>query len=146
MRIETVRLHFTTDEGASLADITADVNAFVRNSGFQHGLCILTLPTAGCCLTLTPDLDEGVDDLLRIVRTHLSARAAPGGPGSPGGTSDRDGLEADEGGYVSAGVLADCLSLSIRDGGLNLGSWDAVVLLDAMGPIRRPVDVTLVGA
>ncbi len=144
MRIETVRLHFTTDEGASLADITADVNAFVRNSGFRHGLCILTLPGGGCCLTLTPDLDDGVDDLLRIVRSYLSAPAPHGE--AEGAVPARDRVDVDEGGYISAGVLADCLSMSVRDGQLSLGSWDAIVLLDALGPVQRPVDVTLIGA
>ncbi len=143
MRIETVQLHFLTDEGASLSDITSEVNAFVRDSGLRTGLCILTLPSEGCCLTLTPDLDEGVDDLLRIVRSHLSEPSdADLDADDPG---QRDRLDLDINGYGAAGIMADTLSLSIRDAGLNLGSWDAVVLLDARGPVSRPVDVTLIG-
>ena len=149
MRIETARLHFNTDDGASLSDVTGDVNAFVRDSAFRVGLCILTVAGDGCCLTLAPDLDEDVDDLLRIIRTHLAAPpAAPGAPeeraGSPAGSRDR--LDVDDSGYPAAGVVAESITLSIRDGNMNLGSWDAVVLLDARGPRACAVDITLMGA
>lgn len=143
MRIETVRLHFNTEDGASLSDVTADVNAFVRDAALRTGLCILTVPGDGCCLTLSPELDEDVDDLLRIVRTHL-APPAPEPPTDPAGSRDR--LDVDDSGYPAAGIVADTLNLSIRDGGINLGTWESVVLLDARGPRACPLDVTLMGA
>jgi thiamine phosphate synthase YjbQ (UPF0047 family) len=141
MRIETVRLQFATDDGASLADVTAEVNAFVRDSAFQTGLCILTVPGDGCCLTLAPDLDEDMDDLLRIVQRHLTTRAPEAGPPD----ESRDRLDVDDSGYPAGGVVADSITLTIRDGGMNLGSWDGVILLDARGPRVCPVDVTLMG-
>lgn len=140
MRIETTRLHFNTDDGASLSDVTEDVNAFVRDSAFRIGLCILTVSAPGCCITLSPDLDEDEDDLLRIIRTHLVA-AASAAPDE--GSKDR--LDVDDSGYPAAGVVANSLTLSIRDGGMNLGTWDAVMLLDARGPRACAVDVTLMG-
>lgn len=142
MRIETARLHFSTDDGASLADVTAEVNAFVRNAAFETGLCVLTVPGDGCCLTLSPELDEDVDDLLRIVCTHLAAPSPE--PGAEA-ASARDRLDVDDSGYPAAGIVADTLALSIRDGGMNLGSWESVVLLDARGPRVCPLDVTLMG-
>ena len=145
MRIETARIDFNTDDGASLSDITTEVNAFVRDTAFQAGLCVLTVSGEGCCLTLSTDIDDDVDDLLRIVRTHLAAPpAAVGAPEEASGSKDR--LDVDDSGYPTAGVLADSMTLSIRDGGMNLGSWDAVVLLDAQGPRACSVDVTLMGA
>jgi len=144
MKIETIRLHFNTDDGASLSDVTAEVNAFVRNSALRSGLCILTVPGDGCCLTLSPDLDEDVDDLLRIVRTHLAV-APPPPRETPSTPASHDRLDVDDSGYPAAGVVAETLTLSIRDGGMNLGGWESVVLLDARGPRVCPVDVTLMG-
>lgn len=144
MKIETVRLHFNTDDGASLSDVTAEVNAFVRDSAFRAGLCILTVSGDGCCLTLSPDLDEDMDDLLRIIRTHLAAPHTPS-PVPDEGAGSRDRLDVDDSGYPAAGVVAESITVSIRDGGMNLGSWDGVVLLDARGPRACAVDVTLMG-
>ena len=153
MKIETARLHFSTDDGASIADVTAEVNAFVRDSAFRTGLCVLTVPGDGCCLTLSADLDEDVDDLLRIVRTHLAVPpdepsppvGVSGSGGSPGSQASQDRLDVDDSGYPTAGIVADTLSLSIREGSMNLGSWESVVLLDGRGPRMCPLDVTLMG-
>jgi thiamine phosphate synthase YjbQ (UPF0047 family) len=42
--------------------------------------------------------------------------------------------------------MAYCLSLAIRQGSLHLGNWEAVVLIDAAGPRRHPVDIILMGS
>jgi thiamine phosphate synthase YjbQ (UPF0047 family) len=142
MRIETARLHFRTDDGASLTDVTADVNAFVRDSAIQAGLCVLTVSGEGCCLTLSPDLDEDVDDLLRTVRTHLvAARPTEGAPDEV----SNDRLDIDDSGYPAAAVVADSITLSLRDGGMDIGSWESVILLDGRGPRSCALDITLMG-
>lgn len=145
MIVATARLEIATDEGASLSDVTDDVNAFLRSSGIAKGLCVLSTASEGACLTLSAELDEDVDNLLRVVRTHLSA------PSPDRGTVDEslgsiDRLDVDDSGYPSGGVVADSITVSVRDGGMNLGSWDAVVLLDSRGPRACAVDVTLMGA
>ena len=37
MIVVTTRLEITTDEGVSLADITSEVNAFIKSSGVASG-------------------------------------------------------------------------------------------------------------
>jgi thiamine phosphate synthase YjbQ (UPF0047 family) len=146
MIVATTRLEIPTDEGASLSDVTADVNAFVKSTGIAHGLCVLSTPEDGVCLTLSAELDEDVDDLLRLAWSHLPA-GPTGASASEGSAADRpDGIEAEGNGYVPAGVLADCVSLPVREGALGLGTWEAIVLLDARGPATRPIDVTVMGS
>jgi thiamine phosphate synthase YjbQ (UPF0047 family) len=143
VRIETIRLYVPTDDGASLADVTADVNQFVQHTAIRQGLCILTLSGDHCCLTLSPELDEDVDDLFRIVRAHLSAPREEAPVAEP---ASRDRLDVDDSGYPASGVLADSITVSVREGAMNLGTWEAVVVLDGDGPRTIPLDVTLVGA
>jgi thiamine phosphate synthase YjbQ (UPF0047 family) len=138
MRVETTRLQFLSADGVSLNDVTFDLNGFVHRSRVQNGICILTLAAEGVCLTLSPDLDADVDDLLRLARTHLSEAADRREAG-------RDRVDVDDSGYLPAGVLADALTLPVRDGGLGLGNWEAVVLLDGRGPASRAIDVTVIG-
>ncbi len=146
MIVATTRLEIATDEGASLSDVTGDVNAFVGASGISSGLCVLSAPSDGSCLTLSAELDEDVDDLLRLARRYLS-EPAPDESFEEAVTPERpDRIELEGGGYVPAGVLADCLSLPVRDGTVGLGTWEAIILLDARGPARRPIDVTVMGA
>lgn len=148
MIVATVRLEIATDEGASLSDVTGDVNAFVKASGIANGLCVLSVPTEASCLTLSADLDEDVDDLLRLAWTHLALPlVGPSEAGEePAAAEVSDRVDGEGAGYMPAGVLADCVSLPVRDGALGLGTWEAVVLLDARGPASRAIDVTVMGA
>jgi thiamine phosphate synthase YjbQ (UPF0047 family) len=145
MIVATTRLEIPTDEGASLSDVTTEVNSFVRDSALRTGLCVLTVAGDGCCLTLVPDLDDDMDDLLRRIHTHLAA-PQPASPVSDEDAGSRDRLDVDDSDQAAAGVVADSITVSIRDGEMNLGSWDGVVLLDARGPRACAVDVTLIGS
>ena len=60
MIVATSRLDIATHEGASLSDVTLEVNAFVRSSGVVSGLCILSTASGDSCLTLTASLDDDV--------------------------------------------------------------------------------------
>ncbi len=145
MIVATTRLEIATDEGASLSDVTGEVNAYLRASGISSGLCVLSAPSQGSCLTLSAALDEDVDDLLRLARSYL-AEPEYHDVEEPGESERRDRMEAEASGYSPAGVLADCLSLPVREGAVGLGTWEAIVLLDARGPARRPIDVTVMGS
>jgi thiamine phosphate synthase YjbQ (UPF0047 family) len=140
-------LEIATQGGASLSDVTLEVNAFVQTSGVRSGLCILSAACDDSCLTLSADLDEDVDDLLRLARTHLAQAAFPTSELAEEPThADRsDRMDFEGGGYTPAGVLADSVSLPVRDGAISLGTWEAIVLLDAKGPAVRAIDVTIMG-
>jgi thiamine phosphate synthase YjbQ (UPF0047 family) len=142
MRIDTTRVEISTDEGVSIADITAEVNDFVRSSGIVTGLCVMTVDRHECFLSLAPDLDEAFDDLLRLVREAGDAdlRRSAGDPAA----SDRADFDT-TGNHAPPGFLAESLSFSVRDGAPDLGSWDAIVLVDAGGPARRAVEITVMG-
>jgi len=43
------------------------------------------------------------------------------------------------------GFLAESLSFAVRDGEPELGSWEAILLVDSGGPARRAIDVTVMG-
>jgi len=144
MIVATARLEIATDDGASLSDVTGEVNAYLRATGISSGLCVLSAPSEGSCLTLSAALDEDVDDLLRLARSFLVE--ATRDDDDPLVLERRDRMEADAAGYTPAGVLADCLSLPVRDGVVGLGTWEAIVLLDARGPAHRAIDVTVMGS
>ncbi|HET6347996.1 MAG TPA: YjbQ family protein [Candidatus Krumholzibacteria bacterium] len=143
MRIETTRLEIATDEGVTITDLTGDVYAFVRATGILDGLCVMLVGRQECFLSLAPDLDEAFDDLMRLIRQSGPAGAASL-RGEPTAPSDR--ADTDLSGLAPPGVLAESLSFAVRDGAPDLGSWEAIVLVDAGGPARRAVELTAVGS
>ena len=141
MQIETTRLEIATDEGTSVADVTSEVNEFIRTTGVVEGLCVMMVGRQECFLSLAPDLDEAFDDLMRLVReaSDPATRRMP----DPA-VSDR--ADTEMAGNAPPGFLAESLSFAIRDGGPDLGSWEAIVLVDAEGPARRAIEITVMGS
>jgi thiamine phosphate synthase YjbQ (UPF0047 family) len=143
MRIETTRLVITTDEGVSIADLTGEVEAFVRTTGVRDGLCVMTVGRHECFLSLAPELEDAMDDLIRLVRDadamHAAAmRREP--------AVDADRADIDTSGPAPPGFLAESLSFAVREGSPELGSWESILLVDGAGPARRAVEVTVMGS
>jgi len=141
MRIETTRFEIATEDGVSIVDLTGDVAAFVRGTGVRDGLCVMMVGRDECFLSLAPDLDEAFDDLMRLVREA----AAPSLLSSHGLDPASDRADIDTTGHVPPGMLAETLSFAVRDGVPEMGSWEAILLVDGEGPSRRAVDVTVMG-
>ncbi|HKW13202.1 MAG TPA: YjbQ family protein [Candidatus Krumholzibacteria bacterium] len=143
MRIETTRLEISTDEGVSIADLTDDVNAFIRSTGVRDGLCVMMVGRHECFLSLAPELDDAFDDLMRLVREAdaLQAEALRREP-----ATDADRADVDTSGPAPPGFLAETLSFAVREGAPELGSWESILLVDGGGPARRAIEVTVMGS
>jgi thiamine phosphate synthase YjbQ (UPF0047 family) len=143
MRIETTRLVIDTEEGVSIADLTGDVDAFIRTTGVRDGLCVMMVGRHDCFLSLAPELEDAMDDLMRLVREAdaLHAAALLREP-----ATDADRADVDTSGPAPPGFLAESLSFAVRDGEPELGSWESILLVDGAGPARRAVEVTVMGA
>jgi thiamine phosphate synthase YjbQ (UPF0047 family) len=142
MRIETTRLEITTDEGVSIADLTEDVNAFIRSTGVRDGLCVMMVGRHECFLSLAPELEDAFDDLIRLVR-EADAMQAAAQKREP--ATDADRADVDTSGPAPPGFLAESLSFAVREGEPELGSWESILLVDGGGPARRAVEVTVMG-
>lgn len=142
MRIETTRLEIATDEGVSIADLTGEVSTFIRSTGVRDGLCVMMVARNECFLSLAPELDDAFDDLMRLVREA----SAPGRSVTREELGRSDHADIDLSKPAPPGVLAESLSFAVREGEPELGSWEAILLVDGGGPARRAIDVTVMGA
>jgi len=142
MRIETTRLEIATDEGVSIADLTGEVSAFIRSTGVRDGLCVMMVERSECFLSLAPELDDAFDDLMRLVREGADPGRTMTGT-ELGREADRADIDVSK--AAPPGFLAESLSFAVRDGDPELGSWEAILLVDSGGPARRAIDVTVMG-
>ena len=142
MRIETTRLEIATDEGVSIADLTGEVSAFIRSTGVREGLCVMMVGRNECFLSLAPELDDAFDDLMRLSREASD----PGRVVTREEAERSDHADIDMSKPAPPGFLAESLSFVVREGEPELGSWEAILLVDGGGPARRAIDVTVMGA
>lgn len=123
--------------GRGLHDITAQVQAAVRTSGVQSGLCHLFIHHTSASLLITENADPEVHrDLDRFL-----GRLVPDG--------DPLFRHVDEGpddmpGHVRAALTAVSLTVPITNGRCDLGTWQGIYLYEHRHAAhRRRVTVTL---
>jgi secondary thiamine-phosphate synthase enzyme len=126
-------------EGRGTHDLTAAVNASVRDSRIASGLCTLFVHHTSASLMICENADPAVrEDLERFL-----TRLVPDG--------DRLFSHTEEGpddmpSHVRSVLTQTSLGIPVRDGKLDLGVWQGVYLYEHRHAAhRRRISVTLVG-
>ncbi|MCK4342038.1 MAG: secondary thiamine-phosphate synthase enzyme YjbQ [Phycisphaerae bacterium] len=110
----TVQTH-----GQGLVELTAEVNAVVRQAGVREGLCTLLIQHTSASLTIQENADPSArrdlaDWLARLVRED-----------DPHFTHTAEGPD-DMPSHIKAALTATTLSIPIVDGRLGLGTWQGI--------------------
>ncbi|MCK4851850.1 MAG: secondary thiamine-phosphate synthase enzyme YjbQ [Candidatus Omnitrophica bacterium] len=126
-------LQVASSREAQMIDVTADVSAFVRNSGISDGICHLFVPHTTAAVTINENADpDVVADMLmgleNIVRPGLPYRHAEGN--SPA--------------HIKSSLIGVSGSIFVNDGGLVLGTWQGIYFCEFDGPRRRSLSVKIV--
>ena len=111
-----------------LVDITSDVDSVVKKSGVKHGICRVFVPhtTAGVTINENADPDVAadlIDGLARIAPANEGYRHAEG-------NSDA---------HIKASLVGSDKAVMVQNGGLSLGTWQAVYFCEFDGPRTRQV-------
>jgi secondary thiamine-phosphate synthase enzyme len=125
--------------GRGTANITAEVQTAVRESGARIGLCHVFLQHTSASLMLCENADPMVRDDLEA----FMARLAP--DGDPLYRHTLEGPD-DMPAHVRTVLTHSSLVLPIVDGRCGLGTWQGIYLWEhRQAPHRRAVTVTLQG-
>lgn len=125
--------------GPDICDITADLTALVNRADMDTGIMHLFIPGSTGSVT-TIEYEPGVVEDLKRTVTNL----AP-----PDNVYDHELAWHDGNGHshIQAALLGPCLSIPIRKGRLNLGTWQqAVVINHDNSPRTRKIEITIIGS
>ena len=124
----TKTINIGTTKSAELVDITSRVQAVVRESGVQSGLCVVCVTHTTAALTINENADPSV---CRDILTTLSEIVPE---------SDRHThLEGNSDAHIKASMMGFSVTLIVEDGGLLLGTWQGVYLTEFDGPRSRQI-------
>jgi len=125
--------------GPDLADITDSLSELVMRSGVADGSVFATVIGSTGSIT-TIEYEPGViEDLKQAV-----SRLAPLGQPYAHEEAWHDGNGHS---HVQAALLGPSIALPIRQGGLRLGTWQQVVVINHDNkPRKRTIEVTAIGA
>ena len=125
--------------GRGTYDVTRDVQALVRASGVARGLATVFVHHTSASLIVC----ENADPAVRSDLEAWLARAVPDGDALFEHTAEGpDDMPA----HVRSALTQTSIVLPVRDGRLDLGTWQGLYLYEHRhAPHRRRVSVTIVG-
>lgn len=120
-----------TQKTQEMIDITSQVGEAVRRSGVQGGLCLVYVPHATAAIAINENADPNVcQDILDALDRMV-----------PEGAWRHDRVDNNAAAHIKATILGPSQTIPVRDGGLRLGTWQSVMLVEFDGPRDRTVIV-----
>ena len=136
--ISQSEIHIRT-RGRGTYDFTGDVQAAVRDSGIQTGLCHLFIRHTSASMILCENADPGVR---RDLETYMARQIPDGDPMFTHTAEGPDDMPA----HVRSILTQTDLNIPVRDGRCALGTWQGVYLWEhRTAPHGRRVIVTVQG-
>jgi secondary thiamine-phosphate synthase enzyme len=132
------QLRFSTDGDGDVVDITAGVESVVTSAGVTDGLVSVFVPGSTAAVTAMEYEPGGVHDLREAL-----ARLVPSE-----GRYEHNRLNGDTNSHahIKAAIVGPSETIPVRDGRLELGTWQQLVLVDFDDrPRQRTVLVHVVG-
>ena len=127
-------LNYRSRQRTQIFDLTADVARLVAGAGIAEGLCSVYVPHATAAVVINENDDPNLcDDLLDALDRLI-----------PQGQWRHDRVDGNGAAHLKAAMLGPSETVPIRDGRLQLGTWQAIMLVDLDGPRQRRVLVTVI--
>ena len=126
-------------QGPGFTRLSNSINAEIRSSGIQQGLCVAMALHTSCSLTINENADPRVLADLEAYLRDLVPRDRPY-------RHDDEGPD-DMPAHIRAALTCTSLSLPIAAGRLLLGTWQEVYLWEHRdNPAHRSISLTMLGS
>lgn len=114
-------------------DLTADVARVVAEAGVEEGTCTVFVPHATAAIVINENDDPNLcTDLLDALGKLV-----------PEGVWRHDRVDNNGAAHIKAAILGPSETIPVRNGRLQLGTWQAIMLVDLDGPRQRRVIVAV---
>lgn len=121
----------TTEEG--LTDITGEVEAAVKESGINEGICVVFCPHTTAAITINENADPDIKDKF-ITGMDLAF------PDMPEIEHSGDNFDA----HLKSSSVGASNTLIIKGGRLLLGRWQGIYFCEFDGPRTRQFYVKII--
>lgn len=126
-------LNIQTHSKKQVVDITDTINEALAKDAKRNGVCVIFCKHTTAALT-TADLDPGTDlDMLDAIEKMLP-KLNYRHPHDPSHVTD----------HITSSIIDPSIVVPIKNGELDLGIWQRVVLIEFDGPRERQVVITAI--
>jgi secondary thiamine-phosphate synthase enzyme len=124
-----IKIH--TKKTQEMVDITAQVAEVVQEAGVRTGFCMVYVPHATAAVVINENADPNVcQDILDALGRMV-----------PEGAWRHDRVDNNAAAHIKATILGPSETVPVRDGSLQLGTWQSLMLVEFDGPRERTLIV-----
>jgi secondary thiamine-phosphate synthase enzyme len=138
VELHTGQLRFSTDGHGDVIDLTEGVESVLESSGVENGIVSVFVPGSTAAVTAMEHEPGGVRDLREALERLIPAH----------GDYEHNRLNHDTNSHahIRAAIVGPSETVPVHDGGLALGTWQQLVLVDFDDrPRERTVVVQVIG-
>lgn len=126
-------------QGRATINVTAEIEALLRSSAIEQGLCHVFIHHTSASLIITENADA---DVRRDLETYISKLVRDGDPAY---RHDQEGSD-DMAAHIRTVLTQSEISIPVRSGKLALGTWQGLYLWEhRYQSHRRKLTITLSG-
>ena len=124
-----------TEQHVAFVDITPQVAAQVRAAGLSDGAVVVYVPHTTAGVTINENADPSVRADMEMALDRMVPASLPFAH-----------LEGNADAHMKASLMGSSVTIPLRDGRLQLGTWQGVYFAEFDGPRRRRVLVSVLAA
>ena len=128
------KLNVRTSEHTQMLDITAQIQAVVRESGVKDGICTVFIPHTTAAVTINENADP---DVVRDFTMEIN-KIVPW-------EDHYAHMEGNSAAHLKSGMIGFSEQIIIDNGYLVLGTWQGIYFCEFDGPRHRNVYVKIMG-
>jgi len=129
-------IRIATTKRLELANITADVERELRNSGIKNGICLVYAPHATAAVIANEHENRLMQDIINAVEKNY-----PRGIGWL-----HDGIDDNASAHLASAFIGSSRTCPVKEGELVRGTWQDIFLLELDGPrTTRRVVIEIMG-
>jgi secondary thiamine-phosphate synthase enzyme len=135
MKIVEKDIHISSKSRNQMIDITSQVDSVVGQSGITNGDCVVYCPHTTAAITINENADPSVPHDILLTLSELIPQHQSGYRHSEG-NSDA---------HCKSSLVGCSEQILIKDGRLNLGTWQGIFFCEFDGPRSRSFSVQVRG-
>jgi secondary thiamine-phosphate synthase enzyme len=136
--VHTGQLRFSTDGDGDVIDLTEGVQSVLDSAGVESGIVSVFVPGSTAAVTAMEHEPGGVQDLRAALERLVPAEGDY--------AHNRLNNDTNSHAHIRAAIVGPSETVPVRDGRLELGTWQQLVLVDFDDrPRQRTVVVQVIG-
>ena len=134
MSVHHEKLTLGTDQRETTVDVTARVRAAVTRSKVREGICVVNIAHTTAAVFVNENADPDVQKDVLTALERMVPRDAK-----------YEHAEGNGPAHVKAVLVGNSVTLAVRDGEVELGTWQGLYFAELDGPRERTATITVIG-